>query len=305
MLPSRIVKKTKQIFVICNKYFVNIIVICNSIMSIEQKQEKEYKFVYDFQKEDTRDYKYISHLSLSLNPTITTVHSKVTIGQQISIPSFFSLRSIMSPILNQGSIGTCVSNAFALCIATMTKKNVKPSRLFHYAVSRILTNTVLTDDSGLYIRDACNTITKYGVCQEVLWDYNDTKYDILPPLNAFQNARYFKKFLYTFINQDLISLKQCLVTNKTPIIFGFMVYDSFMKDNVVTTGIVPYPNIQTESLLGGHCMLIIGFDDVKQNFICANSWGTSWGDKGFCYIPYTYLTDPNLASDFCYTQFIY
>jgi len=78
-----------------------------------------------------------------------------------------------------------------------------------------------------------------------------------------------------------------------------------MSNNVASTGIVPKPNIATEKLQGGHCMNIIGYDDSKQWFICANSWGTSWGNNGLCFIPYVYLLDSNLANDFCFTQFIY
>lgn len=47
------------------------------------------------------------------------------------------------------------------------------------------------------------------------------------------------------------------------------------------------------------CMNIIGYDDSNQYFICANSWGTSWGANGYCYIPYEFLLNPNLGFDFC------
>jgi C1A family cysteine protease len=53
-----------------------------------------------------------------------------------------------------------------------------------------------------------------------------------------------------------------------------------------------------EQMLGGHAVLAVGYDDAKQRFTVQNSWGTSWGDKGFFYMPYEYLTNPNLADDF-------
>ena len=115
----------------------------------------------------------------------------------------------------------------------------------------------------------------------------------------------FKTFTYTFVEQKLQSIKSCFSTYKVPIIFGIMVYSSFMSDSVASNGIVPMPDTSNETLEGGHCMTMIGYNDNTQQFICANSWGKSWGNKGYCYIPYNYLLNPNLASDFCFVKFIF
>ena len=50
--------------------------------------------------------------------------------------------------------------------------------------------------------------------------------------------------------------------------------------------------------MGGHAIAAVGYDDDKEYFIVRNSWGTEWGDNGYCYIPYTYLLNKNLANDF-------
>jgi len=263
-----------------------------------------YKLSYKFQKSDHRDHLFISHLDVT--PELQ-VNSKSIVNKDAALPASYSFRSSVSPILNQGSIGDCVSNACALTISTMTKNKVNMSRLFHYAVARILENTPLSEDSGLYIRDGASSILNYGALDETIWPYATNKFSVFPPLNAFRGTNKFINFSYTFVNQSLNSLKTCLVVNKKPIIFGFNVYSSFMTQNVANTGIVPLPNTHSETLEGGHCIIIVGYDDAKNggSFICANSWGTSWGDKGFCYIPYTYLTNPALASDFCYLSFTY
>lgn len=36
-----------------------------------------------------------------------------------------------------------------------------------------------------------------------------------------------------------------------------------------------------------HAMVCVGFDDVNKQFILLNSWGSNWGEAGFCYIPYS------------------
>ena len=75
------------------------------------------------------------------------------------------------------------------------------------------------------------------------------------------------------------------------------VYESFESPQVAKTGIVPMPT-QDESCLGGHCMAIVGYDNSKKAFKVRNSWGESWGLQGYCWIPYEYLTNVSLASDF-------
>jgi len=50
--------------------------------------------------------------------------------------------------------------------------------------------------------------------------------------------------------------------------------------------------------LGAHAVEAVGFDDSISRFITRNSWGEVWGDKGYFYMPYKYISDPKLAWDF-------
>jgi C1A family cysteine protease len=169
----------------------------------------------------------------------------------------------------------------------------------HYDVARIMSGVVLSEDSGLYIRDACKAIYYYGVCQETAWPYDESKLSVYPTLAALKSNNTFKTFAYVFVNQDATSLRQCLNTYQRPIIFGMMVYPSFMSTQVAKTGMVPMPG-NKETPQGGHCVLMVGYDDARSLFICANSWGTGWGDAGYFYLPYAYAANTKYASDFCY-----
>ena len=44
--------------------------------------------------------------------------------------------------------------------------------------------------------------------------------------------------------------------------------------------------------------MLVGYDDHDDHFIVRNSWGTHWGDSGYGYMPYAYVTDAELCSDF-------
>jgi C1A family cysteine protease len=186
-----------------------------------------------------------------------------------------------------------------------TNNGVPLSRIFLYANCRILDNTPLNQDSGTYVRTVCKAILNHGVCKEDIYPYIIGNYSNFPPLTTYKNSKQFKKFTYTFITQNVASLKSCLNTYSVPIVFGIMIYSSFLTATVSSTGIVPMPNTKTETFKGGHCVCLVGYNDTTQMFTCANSWGSSWGNKGYFTIPYAYLTNPSLAGDFCFTTFIY
>jgi len=82
-----------------------------------------------------------------------------------------------------------------------------------------------------------------------------------------------------------------------PCMIGFSVYSSFYNitsANPVYTG--------TGRFLGGHAVLIVGYIASGQyngNFIVQNSWGSSWGLRGFFLVPTAVLT--NGAWSGCYT----
>ncbi|CAF3598248.1 unnamed protein product, partial [Rotaria sp. Silwood2] len=51
------------------------------------------------------------------------------------------------------------------------------------------------------------------------------------------------------------------------------------------------------SFVYSHALLAVGYSDQSKAFIVRNSWGEHWGENGYCYIPYEYLTNPNLCFD--------
>jgi len=268
-----------------------------------------YKLLYKFQEksENHPTYKAEIHPNLSFlelsTIKIPEKNSITSTSNKTSPPSF--IISNIGNILDQGQLGDCVCNAFSFCINTVTKKNVNISRIYLYAICRILDNTPLNQDNGTTVHTACNSIKNYGSINENIIPYNINNFVNFPSINNFKNVNFFKNFTYSFVNQDILSIKNCLSNNSVPIIFGFIVYDSFMTNTVASTGIVPMPNVHTENIQGGHCMNIIGYNDSTQLFTCVNSWGKSWGKNGECYMPYAYLLNPNLASDFCFIKFVY
>jgi C1A family cysteine protease len=210
------------------------------------------------------------------------------------------LRSTCPAIYNQDKLGSCTANAIAAAyeyddIKQNKKDTFIPSRLFIYYNERKMEKTV-DSDSGAEIRDGIKSISIDGVCSEELWAYDITKFTVCPTQNCYDDAKQHKSIEYKRVIQSLEQLKQCLIEGY-PFVFGFNVYSSFESQEVVETGIMPMPK-EGEELLGGHAVCAVGFDDNKQVFIVRNSWGDSWGDKGYFYMPYAFITNTSQCSDF-------
>jgi C1A family cysteine protease len=146
------------------------------------------------------------------------------------------------------------------------------------------------------IRDGVKSVAKQGDCPEPNWPYDISQFAKKPPAPCFTEALKYKVVQYQRLVQSTAQMKGCLASGY-PFVFGFTVYESFETPEVAQTGQVPMP-AAGEQVLGGHCMLVVGYDDALQRFVVRNSWGGAWGLEGYCTMPYAYLTDPNLSSDF-------
>ena len=217
-----------------------------------------------------------------------------------ALPPKVDLRDQCPPVYDQGKLGSCTANgiAGAMQFERMKQKltpNFVPSRLFIYYNERVMEHTVASD-SGAMIRDGVKSVAKQGDCSEDSWPYIAEKFADKPAAACYHEAVRYKVVQYQRLVQTLNQMKGCLADGY-PIVFGFTVYESFESQEVASTGKVPMPG-PSEQVLGGHCVVAVGYDDAQQSFIVRNSWGDQWASKGYCTMPYAYLTDPNLSSDF-------
>jgi C1A family cysteine protease len=215
------------------------------------------------------------------------------------LPSSVDLRPKCPPIYDQGQLGSCTGNGIAAAIQfdqmKLGQKSFAPSRLFIYYNERVIEGTV-SSDSGAQVRDGLKSVATLGAPPETNWPYDISKFTDRPPDQAYSDAKLDLVSTYSRVAQVLPQMQGCLAEG-FPFVLGITVYDSFESDTVAKTGVVPMPD-QSESAIGGHCILAVGYDNKNRVFILRNSWGTSWGMKGYFTIPYEYLLDPHLASDF-------
>jgi len=219
----------------------------------------------------------------------------------VEVNGIFDLRRWCSPVENQLSAGSCVGQGVVGSLEFLQIRNGQPledlSRLFVYYNARLQTQD--TDkDEGTYIRLAFGTLSGLGTCTESLWPYDLNNLFIRPSWSAYRGAYPHKINSYYRISatsgQELIDSIKHALQAQHPVVFGMTVDQDFM--DVGSDGVVAMPKSK-RSNEGGHCMVIVGYDDNKRHWIVRNSWGIGWGDMGYGYVPYEYL-DASEANDF-------
>lgn len=210
------------------------------------------------------------------------------------LPTTIDLSQACTTVKDQGALGSCT--AFA-CVGMMEyflrKNGVKInddllSELFLYYNSRVLVEgNVASDDSGAYLRDVLTAMVKYGVCVENLCPYS-RNLAAKPTALAYRDGLNYQVVKYATIptsnpTQALTDLKS-LLSNGQVFVGGVLCFSNFFNS---VGGLIPKP---VGNIIGGHALLFVGYDDVKKVFKFKNSWSPSWGDKGYGYLPYEYLT---------------
>ncbi len=219
----------------------------------------------------------------------------------VGIPKTVDLSPQFPAPYDQGQLGSCTANATAGALQYMRRvekatPDFTPSRLFEYYDSRVLEGTT-AQDAGANLRDCMKALVNYGYCDEGLWPYNIAQFAVQPPASVYAAAAPTAKVIvYSAVPQDVAALTAHLAAGVT-VVFGITVYTSFESATVAKTGVVPMPK-KSEKALGGHALLLVGYALAAQRFKVRNSWGTTWGMGGYCTMPFAYLENPGLASDF-------
>lgn len=204
---------------------------------------------------------------------------------------YLDLRNKFNEVFDQGKIGSCTANALT-SIFEYDTINFRGSRLFLYYNERKYINETHKDE-GAYLSDGIISLKYYGICEEKYCPYIISNVFKEPSNEAYENGR--RNYVIEAINisNNINEIKGWLIKNE-PIVVGIAIYEKFMNSK---TGIIELPE-EKEEFMGGHAVIICGFDDKKRRYILRNSWGQYWGDKGYFYLPYDYISNNELSGDF-------
>jgi C1A family cysteine protease len=217
-------------------------------------------------------------------------------------PPHVDLRTsnFMPPVWDQLDEGSCTAQGVGCALAFAHEqaghRAFMPSRQWIYRAERVMEGGDPAEDSGAMIRDGMKVIATIGAPRETLLPYTPENFNVEPTKALFADAKKHRALKY----QRVTSQTSCIAALAAgrPVVFGFTVYSSFVSGAIAAAGVVSMPDLKTESVLGGHAVLAVGYDLPKKVLIVRNSWGKSWGDHGYFTMPFAYAFDTNLADDF-------
>jgi C1A family cysteine protease len=230
-----------------------------------------------------------------------------------ALPGRVDLRQWFSPIEDQGALGSCTANAAVGLLEYFEKRAsgryIDASRLFVYKTERDLLGW--TGDTGAYLRTAMEALVLFGAPPERFWPYDgrppssNTHYDVEPSAFCYAFGANYQTIKYFRLDGPGTTPAQALANIRTylasgfPCMFGFPVYPEY--DQPLSGALIAYPAPSSRSR-GGHANVAAGYDDNlmigsdKGALLVRNSWGTSWGDVGYGWLSYKYVTQ-SLAND--------
>jgi hypothetical protein len=196
-----------------------------------------------------------------------------------ALPDRVTHREGLPPVVDQGSIGSCVGHAVYYVLGAskpwFTKK--VPSRLWAYKTGKKYDPFAGEDYSGTTVQGACAGLYKEGCCEEKYYPYIPDE-RVIPLMGADANAAQNKIKAYYSIPPTKEDLMKALVV--APLVSAFSVSDNFYLTD--KEGKVLEEGYTTATFRGGHSVAMIGYNilngELYLEFI--NSWGKNFGAGG-------------------------
>ena len=226
-------------------------------------------------------------------------------GAPAALPSKVDLRKPWWTINNQVNTGSCVGWATAdgvmryhLVQTNRLTQNQLLSPRFVWMSSKETDEftsrpETFIEEAGTSLKAAMDVVRKYGNVLDSDLPFNISTLMFVGNENTlYASASTRRAAGYFNLSKNLTRWKSWLAGNG-PILAGLSVDATW--DNATST-VGKLDTFQPTTVRGGHAVCIVGY--TSDRFIIRNSWGTTWGDKGFGYASVPYINDGFFAESY-------
>lgn len=228
------------------------------------------------------------------------------------LPESFSIKLEMTPVKDQGSLGSCTSFCVAACLEHIHRRALSEGHMQHTAEK-----THGDCIEGLAMVHSFAICQTQGAVDESVWGYDEGEVCLANPPDTTGAAHYrfndhgvvyqrrraaittqYSVFASETNSAGLpltLAIQRQLFGRRRPVACSVPVY----REAWPWSGEIVMPSVgmvdeylttySSNKEAGWHAIPICGWDNSTGRFIFKNSWGTFWGDKGYGSIPYQYI----------------
>ena len=222
-----------------------------------------------------------------------------------ALPSSLDWRShggnFVTPVRNQSSCGSCwaFATTAALESATLIHNNTPGSDVNLSEQVMVSCGASGSNDAGGcgggYVSYASDHIRNTGLPLETCYPYTNPPNDgncSSACANWQSNAYKIASWSWVATTAPTVEGIKNALSEHGPLVTTLRVYEDFYD---YTEGVYSYVS---GGYLGGHAVLLVGYNDNEQCFIVKNSWGTWWGEDGYFKIAYSEINGTTQFGDY-------
>jgi len=215
-----------------------------------------------------------------------------------ALPSSVDLSEGLPPVGYQGMQGSCAGWAlgyYAKSHMEYQERLWDTSTLDHQFSPAYVYNLRTTDncgaDQGMSLYEGLQILSNGAATMA------DFPYDALDPCTRPSEQLISDSYAYRiasfgniFIGEGTVSIEmlKTYLANGQPFVIAVPIYSS-LRLVTANNPVVPVPQAG-EAYYGGHALYVVGYDDAMGGFRVVNSWGVLWGDQGYGYLSYDFVS---------------
>lgn len=208
-------------------------------------------------------------------------------------------RADQSPIKDQGRRAACVAFAATAGHELLRREGVDLAEEFlHWAAKQ--RDGLPAGSEGTTLAAAAAGLAELGQPPEALWPYDEARDagapGYAPPEGACDAARARRVRAGGPLASTSAALRQAL-DRGLAVLLGLRIHLPWYEAGPDGRIAMPRPGA---TAYGGHAVLVVGYrapvGGGDGSFIVRNSWGRSWGEDGYGYLPDAYVEQHGLAA---------